>query len=245
MPYKDSEANRASKSQWAKEQKKIIRLLKQSPDGADPLWVEGQRLFLLNQGKAQRLWDHLSDPERAHDAERARQRVRRHREKKGESGRIENRERASKWREEHPEERQAYNKAHWEANKEKLQKKNADYHAANAEAINARHRAATAANPGARQAYQATYQAEHPEAIRLYAAARRARKRNLPDTFTIEERQFMLEYWHHACAICGNQDGFFWTLADDHWICITSPDCPGTVAENMIPLCHGKGGCNN
>lgn len=54
----------------------------------------------------------------------------------------------------------------------------------------------------------------------------------------------MLQYWHHACAVCGNQDGFFWTLADDHWIPITSPHCPGTVATNMIPLCDGQGGCN-
>jgi hypothetical protein len=73
----------------------------------------------------------------------------------------------------------------------------------------------------------------------------RARKLHLPDTWTQEQLTFMLDYWHHACAVCGNPKGLFWTLAHDHWIAITSPDCPGTVATNMIPLCHGDGGCNN
>lgn len=81
--------------------------------------------------------------------------------------------------------------------------------------------------------------------ICLYAANRRARQRQLPDTFTVEEQAFMMQYWHHACAICGNEAGLWWTLANDHWIPITSPDCPGTVADNMLPLCHGTGGCNN
>jgi hypothetical protein len=67
----------------------------------------------------------------------------------------------------------------------------------------------------------------------------------LPNTFTLEQRAFMLAYWNYACAICGNQEGFWHLLADDHWIPINSPDCPGTVADNMIPLCHGTNGCNN
>lgn len=98
--------------------------------------------------------------------------------------------------------------------------------------------------------------AEHPEqwvvwrannlaSVRITASRRRARLRALPDTFTLAEREFMLQYWHHACAVCGNQEGFFWTLADDHFIALASPNCPGTVADNMIPLCHGTGGCNN
>ena len=73
----------------------------------------------------------------------------------------------------------------------------------------------------------------------------RARKLQLPDTWTKEQLAFMLNYWKHACAVCGNPKGLFWTLAHDHWIPISSPDCPGTIATNMIPLCHGDGGCNN
>ena len=81
--------------------------------------------------------------------------------------------------------------------------------------------------------------------VRLIASRRRARKKNLPDTFTLTDRQFMLSYWHHACAVCGNQEGLWWTLADDHWIPLSDPQCPGTVPENIVPLCHGTNGCNN
>jgi hypothetical protein len=33
----------------------------------------------------------------------------------------------------------------------------------------------------------------------------------------------------------------------DHWIALSDPrpDNPGTVPTNIVPLCHGIGGCNN
>ena len=83
------------------------------------------------------------------------------------------------------------------------------------------------------------------EKTKLETHIRAARKRGLPATLIPTEHRFMLEYWGYACAVCGNQQGFLWTLADDHWIPITATACPGTVATNMIPLCHGRGGCNN
>lgn len=90
---------------------------------------------------------------------------------------------------------------------------------------------------------------DHPEKQQLlalaYANRRRMRLHALPYTWTIAEREFMRGYWSYSCAVCGNQEGFFWTLADDHWIPVTASACPGTVATNMIPLCHGTRGCNN
>jgi hypothetical protein len=122
-----------------------------------------------------------------------------------------------------------------------------------------------------RRAETAQYQETHRKEIRAYQEAhreetrvrgriwtrmfpeknaareqrRRARKQNLPDTWTQEQLAFMLTYWQQSCAVCGNMRGLLWTLAHDHWISIRSPECPGTVATNMIPLCHGDGGCNN
>jgi hypothetical protein len=87
--------------------------------------------------------------------------------------------------------------------------------------------------------------AANPMIARTIKIRRRARQRNLPDTFTMNDHAFMLQYWHHTCAICGNEEGFFWTLALDHVIPLSSPICPGTIATNMLPLCHGTGGCNN
>lgn len=110
------------------------------------------------------------------------------------------------------------------------------------------------------RAYQEQYRKKFPEKARavtkrwrrnnhprrrLIEHNREARKRELPHTWTTEQRAFMLEYWQHACAVCGNQNGLFWSLSDDHWVPFASPKCPGTVATNMIPLCIGEGGCNN
>ena len=102
-----------------------------------------------------------------------------------------------------------------------------------------------AANPEKERLRHAKYTKENPDKRVVIQSRRRARKLSLPDTWTHEQRDFMRMYWHFSCAVCGNQEGFFWFLADDHWIPIASPDCPGTIAENMIPLCHGEGGCNN
>lgn len=84
-------------------------------------------------------------------------------------------------------------------------------------------------------------QPRQPAPLRAYVA----RKRSLPDTFTERDWQRALEYWGYKCAVCGRPRGLWHTLAADHWIPLTSPDCPGTIPTNIIPLCHGEGGCNN
>lgn len=74
---------------------------------------------------------------------------------------------------------------------------------------------------------------------------RLARKHSLPDTFTAADWQRVFDHFGGCCAACGRQPGLWHTLAADHWVPLTSPDCPGTVAWNIVPLCHGNGGCNN
>lgn len=77
---------------------------------------------------------------------------------------------------------------------------------------------------------------------------RRARARAMLCDFTIEQRNFAVNYFNNVCAVCGEPFYDLFgerTLALDHWIPINAHDCPGTTATNMIPLCHGKNGCNN
>jgi len=71
---------------------------------------------------------------------------------------------------------------------------------------------------------------------------RKARRYGLPDTFTTEEWRQCLKYWDYRCAVCGRTAGFWTAIAADHWIPLTNSNCPGTVATNMIPLCHGLPG---
>jgi hypothetical protein len=74
---------------------------------------------------------------------------------------------------------------------------------------------------------------------------RRARKRNLPDSFTPADWQRALDYFHGCCAVCERPlNGIFHSAHADHWIALSDPNCPGTVPTNMVPLCGGTGGCN-
>jgi hypothetical protein len=141
---------------------------------------------------------------------------------------------------ENPEAMHAYQAGYQAANRDKVNAYARTYRAQHRDERNAQQQQRRQEHPE----YEAAWRKAHPEVSRLKQLRRLARKRGLPDTFTAKERLFMLQYWHHACAVCGNQDGFFWKLADDHVIPLSSPDCPGTVATNIIPLCHGKGGCN-
>lgn len=74
---------------------------------------------------------------------------------------------------------------------------------------------------------------------------RRALKRQLPAEFTANDWNNALTYFHDCCAVCERPPGLWHTLAMDHWIPLSSPECPGTIPTNIVPLCHGVDGCNN
>lgn len=82
----------------------------------------------------------------------------------------------------------------------------------------------------------------NPEADSAAWHRRLARKRNLPANFTARDWKKALEYWHYCCAVCGSQRGFWNPLTADHWIPLSAPNCPGTVPENIVPLCKS---CNS
>jgi hypothetical protein len=177
-----------------------------------------------------------------------------------ETNREELRRRQAIRREEHREELRAYDRALYAANPEPKKKyanqyridheqavkqKQKERHAAHPEIANQRSIKWQKENRERRNARERVRHVQHPEKHRLRNERRRARKEGLPDTFNAKQEAFMMLYWQNACAICGNQAGFFWKIVADHWEPLTSPDCPGTVVHNMIPLCHGQGGCNN
>lgn len=74
---------------------------------------------------------------------------------------------------------------------------------------------------------------------------RKARKLSLPDSFSVADWRYALDYFNGCCAVCGRPPGLWHIMSMDHWIPLNNPDCPGTVPTNIVPLCHGDGGCNN
>lgn len=149
---------------------------------------------------------------------------------------------------------------YYHANAEEIAKRTQAYYVENSETIRAYRRAyyrenEQHENQRNRRYYQvnqttirkknALYRKRNPAIKKASEQRRLARKRNLPDTFTAEDWQRALEYFDHRCAVCGREPDEHVTLAADHWIPLASPDCPGTIPENIVPLCHGLGGCNN
>lgn len=88
------------------------------------------------------------------------------------------------------------------------------------------------------------YFTQNPQVLKQQNRRRKSRMRNLPHTFTEAQECQMLAYWDYKCAGCGKHAGIWIKLVPDHWIAISDPrpDNPGTVATNMIPLCHSKPG---
>lgn len=81
--------------------------------------------------------------------------------------------------------------------------------------------------------------------VREYERNRRARKHCLPITFTEIHEQRALDYFGGCCAVCGcqlNDPSGIRKLAWDHWNPLSKGGA--TTPDNMLPLCHGKGGCN-
>lgn len=85
--------------------------------------------------------------------------------------------------------------------------------------------------------------ARHRLIKRAASQRRRALMRNLPAVYTDRDWQNCLTYFNNRCAICDRPSGFWHKLAQDHWIPVSKGGSytPG----NIIPLCHGIGGCNN
>lgn len=119
-------------------------------------------------------------------------------------------ERNRQWREQNPERRKQQDRLYRERHKE---------------TIAARGRLYRLSNPEKRA-----------EEGRLY----RERKRALLKQWTSQHELVCLIYWHQRCAVC---DAALGGLLDnknrhiDHWHPLNQPGCPGTIVENMIPLC--------
>lgn len=154
------------------------------------------------------------------------------------SHRNENMARARRYYETHKDQHRARQKL-WEiANAERNKIVRREYALQNRERAIERVRQWRRDNPERYREYNQKWLEANPAKAQIIStgrsARRRARKKALPVDFTLRDWEFCLEYWHKACAVCGGSD----ELHADHWIAISSPNCPGTVRENMIVLCE-------
>jgi 5-methylcytosine-specific restriction endonuclease McrA len=152
------------------------------------------------------------------------------------------------YREANPDRVRANSRSYYEAHKDEVREKTQQWRVANAESLKRYYRDTYAANRDDRRRQARERRARNVEMARksarawqranlnsgrLYAKRRRARESGLPATFTVADWQAALDHFGGCCAVCGAPG----TLHQDHWIPLTSADCPGTVRWNMIPLC--------
>jgi hypothetical protein len=127
-----------------------------------------------------------------------------------------------------------YLREYRQENKETIAKNMREYYQVNKEIITENSRE-----------YQRKWRQKNPDKSRIKTARRQARKRSLPDTFTVEQWLICLEYHHYCCAVCGCQlRDLFGNVEPnaDHWYPLSVDGCPGTIADNMICLCNS---CNS
>jgi 5-methylcytosine-specific restriction endonuclease McrA len=162
------------------------------------------------------------------------------------------------YRETHKEKQIEYDRLRYQANADKIKARVRQYQINNKDKVSERKRAYRLAHRDhIRQQLKLYYRENKPyyqayfrqrridgkidNQQKLIATHRRlARKRSLPDTFTLAQWEHCLDYHHYCCAVCGSQlRDLFGAIKPhiDHWIPLSNAECPGTVAENMICLC--------
>lgn len=136
-----------------------------------------------------------------------------------------------------------------EANKDRVVQRRKEYHQKNKEYIVKKTKEWRINNPEKFKAQNAQYHKDNPktpEQNRVYRQRRAARKQELPRTFTPAQWQRAIEYFGGNCAVCERPlNGLFHEAHADHWIPLSNPESPGTVATNIVPLCGQSHGCNN
>jgi 5-methylcytosine-specific restriction endonuclease McrA len=111
-------------------------------------------------------------------------------------------------------------------------------YAADIETSRERARAKYAANPDAGKRASRRWQIKNPDRRRATEHRKRARKRDLPEQWTHADAARALKFWKDCCAVCRTPVGLVAGLEWDHWIPLSSPDCPGTVPKNLLPMCQ-------
>lgn len=133
----------------------------------------------------------------------------------------------------------------WAArNREKVRAASRRYRACNPEKSRTSKHTWVSNNLDKMRASRQRWDDKNPNALLIKGQRRRARVHGLLDTLTTAQWQLALNYWKRRCAYCGAVG----KLTIDHYIPVNNPNCPGTVAANVVPacsVCNSSKGDNN
>jgi hypothetical protein len=148
---------------------------------------------------------------------------------------------AAIYRAAHREKAQEYATQYRAKNREKANQYFANYRANNKEKLSLSQRQWRDSHKEHIAERQRRYDQLNPHIGKAASHRREAKKRALPNNFSAGDWKRALEFFGYCCAYCGNQQGLWNPMSADHYVPLKSSECPGTVAENMIPACHS---CN-
>lgn len=126
-----------------------------------------------------------------------------------------------------------YRRLHYAANRLHLAQQKRESASRNREKVRESNRRSWHKHAEKRHAAQRQFARENRLKIANRRHQRRARERNLPYSYSVEDWQLALDHFG-ACAYCGNVSNVYHA---DHFIPIAAPACPGTVATNIVPAC--------
>lgn len=136
----------------------------------------------------------------------------------------------SKWYLENYERARERQKDYYESNKEEISVKSKEYRVKNSDKIKKRNRLYYRKNKEQIKVKIIEWRKNNPHFKKVSEHNRMARKRSLPNTFSTEEYEYMMNFFDGKCALTGSED-----IQIDHVIPLKIGHA-GTVFGNMIPL---------
>ncbi len=148
------------------------------------------------------------------------------------------------WREKNPDKRRTNADRYRDNNRERLRIKSRQWYADHREEERLRKKNSQPSEMTILKSRERSKQRRinHPETMRHDAHIRRSRKKLLPATFTTNDWQYALDYFHGVCAYCGNPPSMFdndSVLHQEHFRALSKGG--GYTPDNIIPACQN---CN-
>lgn len=145
------------------------------------------------------------------------------------------RARYNEWRRKNREKHAKRNIEWFKANRQTVLARQRDYCKRLGELRKIRRRDEHYKNVEGNRARASAWNKANPDKRIIQRHRREARKRSLPQEWTLAEMKAASAHWGGCCPVCGVAltGHRHW----DHWVPLVCPTCPGTVAANMVPLC--------
>jgi 5-methylcytosine-specific restriction endonuclease McrA len=126
-------------------------------------------------------------------------------------------------------------KEYYKANADKIKERDKEYYMVNIDKIKERDKEYYMVNIDKIKERDKKYRKANPEVVRKHSQTRRAKKKQLKATLTVDQWQIVKDHFNNKCAYCGKEK----PLAQEHFIPLSKGG--EYTHNNIIPACQS---CN-